>query len=134
MAGLYTDLAKTRIEQSKKNSDTAVHIPAVTLPALEADKHKRDAAKPPVSPLPAQPSASQHMAAKKQISAYLTHPQHTIFKQLYHKLNSTDANVDKGEIVGLSLEVLSALLPNELPNFPTLARLREFLLTKVAKT
>ena len=70
---------------------------------------------------------------KKQISAYLSIPQHTIFKKLYHKLNSTEANVDKSEIVGLSLEILSAVIGDETPNYSTLFKLKEYLEEKVSK-
>lgn len=71
---------------------------------------------------------------KKQISAYLSIPQHTIFKKLYYKLNSTEANIDKSEIVGLSLEVLSAVIGDETPNLPTLSKIKEYLISKVSKT
>lgn len=70
---------------------------------------------------------------KKQISAYLSIPQHTIFKQLYHKLNSTEANIDKSEIVGLSLEILATVIADETPNYPTLLKLKEYLEQKVSK-
>ena len=134
MVGVYTNIAKKRAEQSKNTVSTTVSPSAVIAPIDEKEHTQRMAENPPASPPPVPPAAPKHTLQKKQISAYLTHHQHTIFKQLYHQLNSTDANVDKGEIVGLSLEVLSALLADDVPNFPSLAKLREYVFARVSKT
>ena len=133
MSGVYTNIAKKRAEQSRNSVGVAEQRPPIPTPAPEPHPKSQESRPLPVSP-PLQQPVSNTLSPKKQISAYLTLPQHTLFKQLYHKLNTTDANVDKSEIVGLALEVLSALISDETPNFPTLVRLKEYLLAKVTKT
>jgi hypothetical protein len=133
MSGVYTNIAKKRSEQSKHSMAAPLQVPPIQIPTLGTESNLPEAQKPPVSPPPRKQNGSKEDLPKKQISAYLTLPQHRLFKQLYHQLNSTDANVDKGEIVGLSLEVLSAVIADNVPNFPTLVRLRKYLLEKVSK-
>lgn len=103
---------------------------------LDSDKQKNKPveAKKVDPPTPQPVPVVSKPQPKKQISAYLTIPQHTLFKELYHKLNTTEANVDKSEIVGLSLEILSVVIGDEKPNFPTLAKIKDHLISKVSKT
>jgi hypothetical protein len=133
MSGVYTNILKRRADQSKNNVRNIVQTPSINPLSSTLESSQPVPEKPPVSPSPRAPGEAKQTPAKKQISAYLSHSQHTIFKQLYHKLNSTDANVEKGEIVGLSLEVLSALLADDVPNFPTLTKLRDYVFARVAK-
>lgn len=101
---------------------------------LDSDKPKNKPVSESKVEFPTPKSEEVKSQPKKQISAYLSIPQHIIFKQLYHKLNSTEANVDKSEIVGLSLEVLSAVIGEDTPTLPTLPKLKEYLISKVSKT
>ena len=133
MAGVYTNIAKKRAEQSRNSMGALVQPQTVISPVADSEHTHHEAEKTPVSPSPLQQTAQQQSFPKKQISAYLSRSQHSIYKQLYFTLNSTDANADKSEIVGLSLEVLSALIADETPNFPTLTQLKKYLLAKVSK-
>lgn len=128
MAGTYTNIAKKRAEQSKE----IVGSTPQTQP-IEANSVQSSTENVTVSPISNQPVEAIKIHPKKQISAYLSISQHTIFKQLYHKLNGTEANIDKSEIVGLSLEILSSVIGEETPNFPTLSKLKDYLEQKVSK-
>ncbi len=70
---------------------------------------------------------------RKQISAYLSREQLQLLKQLYFKLNSGDAEIEKSEIVGLAVEVLSQLLSTKVPRYSSTNKIREYLNTQISR-
>jgi hypothetical protein len=70
---------------------------------------------------------------RKQISSYLSQEQLQLLKQLYFKLNSAEAEVEKSEIVGLGIEVLYQLLSTKVPKYSSSDELSKLLSTQVSK-
>ncbi len=81
------------------------------------------------TPLPEKPKDIR----RKQISAYLSRDQLQLLKQLYFKLNGGDAEIEKSEIVGLAIEVLSQLLSTKVPRYSSTNKIREYLNTQVSR-
>ncbi len=99
------------------------------------------------SPLPqeevreTQPSATEkkietkEQEQKKLLGARITLQQYALFKKLHLQLNNNDANstIDKGEIVGLAIETLVDLLADMPEDFPTVNKLKSYLVNKITK-
>ncbi len=70
---------------------------------------------------------------RRQISAYLSHEQLKLLKQLYFKLNEGDSEIEKSEIVGLAIEVLSKILGTQVPKYSSIYKVREYLDTQILR-
>lgn len=70
---------------------------------------------------------------RRQISAYLTPDQLSLLKQLYFKLNSGDVEIEKSEIIGLGVEIISKLLSIQVPRYSNTQKLREYLNTQISE-
>ncbi len=72
---------------------------------------------------------------KKLLGARVTLQQYALFKKLYLQLNNNDinANIDKGEIVGLAIETLADLLEGTSEDFTTVNKLKSYLVNKLTK-
>jgi len=70
---------------------------------------------------------------RRQISAYFTPDQLIILKQLYFKLNEGEGKIEKSEILGLAVEILSKLLGTQVPKYSSIYQVREHLDTQVSK-
>src|SRR3712207_3774648 len=70
---------------------------------------------PPPSPATAQ--LQTQPVKRKQISAYLTHDQLVLLKQLHFSLNTGEATIEKSEIIGLGIELVSHLLSTHVPTY-----------------
>ncbi len=70
---------------------------------------------------------------KKLLGARVTLHQYALFKKLYLQLNNNDSNIDKGEIIGLAIETLSDLLADTSEDFPTVNKLKSYLVNKLTK-
>ncbi len=70
---------------------------------------------------------------KKLLGARVTSQQYALFKKLYLQLNNNESNIDKGEIVGLAIETLADLLADTSEDFPTVNKLKSYLVNKLTK-
>src|SRR5437762_574351 len=70
---------------------------------------------------------------KKLLGSRITKTQYSTFKKLYLKLNTNDSSekIDKGEITGLSIEILDLLLDGVNEDFPTINELKSYLVNKL---
>lgn len=109
------------------NTSQPTQAPAPTLPAANAEP-KSDPSPPP-KPLP---TPGVLPKKRKQVSAYLSPTQVQILKQLYFKLNAGDENIEKSEIIGLGLEVLSWWLDSQVLKYTSTQQLRAYLRTQMA--
>ncbi len=73
-----------------------------------------------------------HSVKRKQISAYLTHDQLVLLKQLHFSLNTGEATIEKSEIIGLGIELVSRLLSTHVPTYSDIEDLRKYLNTQIS--
>jgi hypothetical protein len=89
---------------------------------------------PEVNPIPKETvSPLSSTGKRKQISAYLTSEQLQILKSLFFKLNSGEGSIEKSEIIGLGLELVSKLLGTQVPKYSNITQVREHLSTQISK-
>ncbi len=98
-------------------------------PAPPEQQAERPVVPPPTSS--AQPKT--HPVKRKQISAYLTHDQLVLLKQLHFSLNTGEAMIEKSEIIGLGVELVAQLLSTHVPKYSNIEDLRKYLNTQISK-
>ncbi len=114
MSGIYTSIAKKRIAQSHEAMQGTIQAQVEHPPTPSAPPHPQ-----PVK--------------RKQISAYLTHDQLVLLKQLHFSLNTGEATIEKSEIIGLGIELVSRLLSTQVPKYSDIEDLRKYLNTQISK-
>jgi hypothetical protein len=88
----------------------------------------------PVSaPLPTSSQPQSRSGKRKQISAYLTQDQLALLKQLHFTLNTSEATIEKSEIIGLGIELVAHMLRTHVPKYSNIDDLRKYLDTQVSK-
>lgn len=127
------DTAKPRILPVSQTADTsvaevkkAVVIPTKTSPAPKVKSGKK-------TPSPLLKADTGNNKSRKQVSAYLSPAQLAVLKQLYFKLNDGEGKIEKSEIIGVGIEIVSALLGTQVPKYSSIQQVREYLSTQVSK-
>ena len=99
--GVYTNIAKKRVEQS--------HEAAHGAGTAQVEQHP--SAHSPV-PQPTKPVAAK---SNCQLNAWITTNQEQLLNTVYYRLRANNVKIKKGEVIGIAIEVLSRILENHSP-------------------
>lgn len=137
MSGVYTNIAKKRIEQSKEAAlaSTVLQVGQKTqnAPLLTplVEKKLRTQVKKPVSQSPTprlEKKSTKNLAdGKTQISAVVTYEQKAVMLDLESKFNRRNKVVGKGDIAGIGLDVVSRILSRPTPPFSSLEEIKTYI-------
>ena len=136
MMGVYTNIVKKRIEQSKEAtqfpplSNTEQKPQIASLPIKAADDTKTPQAKKSPTQSPTAHREKQNTKnladGKTQISAVVTYEQKAVILDLESKFNRRNKVVGKGDIAGIGLDVMSRILSRPTPLFSSLEEVKEY--------
>lgn len=121
--GLVADQEKKQKESLKKQTNRSVR---------DSPTHSKTYAKIEAKNIITKEKVLK-LKKRRQISAYLSRDQLDTLKQLYFKLNAGDGEIEKSEIVGLAVEILSKLLGTQVPKYSSIYQVREYLDTQISK-
>ncbi len=99
--GIYTNIAKKRVEQSHEASQRAIQPSAEHIPAA-----------PSPAPTPTKPAAAK---SNCQLNAWITTNQEQLLNTVYYRLRANRVKIKKGEVIGVAIEVLSRILEKQSP-------------------
>ena len=118
---------------TKKPKGTFAKLMSSSPPPPQPDMHQQEVREEPHTAETKTEVKSQEQ--KRLLGARVTPQQYALFKKLYLQLNNNDSqsNIDKGEIVGLAIETLADLLADTAEDFPTVNKLKSYLVNKVTK-
>ncbi len=102
MSGIYTNIAKKRIEQSHEASQVATRAQEEQKPVVH-------------SPVPHQPKLGT-VKSNCQLNAWITTNQEQLLNTMYYRLRANRIKIKKGEVIGVAIEVLSRILENQSPS------------------
>lgn len=136
MSGVYTNIAKKRIEQSKeatlastvlpvgqKTQNTSLNIPLVEKKAgAQVKKHASQSSTPRIE----KKNAKNLADGKTQISAVVTWEQKAVMLDLEGKFNRRNKVVGKGDVAGIGLDAVSRILKRPTPPFSSLEEIKNY--------
>lgn len=133
--GMFSKLINPDTAKPKINSvsDQGKRIIPLKNKAVSSIKHSPTTQKTKVKPAAKTFEKDLKPKKRRQISAYFTPEQLNILKQLYFKLNAGEGKIEKSEILGLAIEILSKLLGTQVPKYSSIYQVREYLDTQTSK-
>ena len=137
MSGVYTNIAKRRVEQSNEAALSPVvsqvkqKPQSTSLPIAPAVKREDARVKKNIahSPTPSvEKKNTKNLAdGKTQISAVVTYEQKAVMLDLESKFNRRNKVVGKGDIAGIGLDVVSRILSRPTPLFSSLEEIKMYI-------
>lgn len=137
MSGVYTNIARKRVEQSNEAALTQAVSQVeqkdqnTSLPIRTVEKKGEVRVKKNVthSPAPANEKKNTKNLAdgKTQISAVVTYEQKAVMLDLESKFNRRNKVVGKGDIAGIGLDVVSRILSRPTPLFSSLEEIKTYI-------
>src|SRR3712207_4007217 len=99
--GIYTNIAKKRIEQSQEAAQDAARAQVEQHPGAH-------------SPAPQQ---TQPVPVKSncQLNAWITTNQEQLLNTVYYRLRANSVKIKKGELIGVAIEVIARILEQQSP-------------------
>lgn len=124
------DTAKPKITSVSDQGKTVIPLKNKAISPVE---HSPTTQKPREKPIVKPFERDLKTKKRRQISAYFTQEQLKTLKQLYFKLNEGEGKIEKSEILGLAIEILSKLLGTQVPKYSSIYQVREYLDTQISK-